>query len=362
MQKTPIYNSHVALKGRMVEFAGWELPVQYTGVLHETKAVRTTMGIFDVSHMGRIWVEGPQANDFLNWIHTNDIANLKYGRAKYGLICNEAGGIIDDAIVYRLTDTKHLLVANAANAAAVLQWLQSWQKKSYRNAIISSAKELPGMIAFQGPQALATLSTVMQSQQIEEMRPFSIVSETFHKQEALVARTGYTGEDGVEVMLGMESALKLWDTLINHGVTPCGLGSRDTLRLEAALPLHGNEITLHTTPIEAGLERFLSYKSEFCGSSHLETISKTGPSNQLIGFATASRGPIPRHDATIKHSGISIGKVTSGSYSPTLDRNIGLGYVSATADLSKGDLFVTVRDKEVMIEKVDLPFYSRKER
>ena len=362
MKQTPLYEIHVALKGKIVDFAGWELPVQYSGVINETKAVRTSMGLFDVSHMGRFWIDGPQANDFLNWIHSNDVANMKYGKAKYGLICNEQGGIIDDAIVYRLSETRHLLVANAANANAIHQWLLSWQEKRYKNVSITPAEELPGMIAFQGPDALNTLSKLLTSSQIAEMRPFSLVIENFQGQDLYVARTGYTGEDGVELMLGTSAAVSLWTNLIDLGVTPCGLGSRDTLRLEAALPLHGNEITIETTPVEAGLARFLSYNSEFCGSKYIQNISETGPVTRLIGFATASRGPIPRHDAPIKSAGEIIGTVTSGSYSPTLDRNIGLGYVSATADLSKNNLVVAVRDKEVEIEQVNLPFYSRKER
>ena len=308
--------------------------------------------------MGRFWIDGSQANEFLNWIHSNDVANMKYGKAKYGLICNEQGGIIDDAIVYRLSETRHLLVANAANADAIHQWLISWQEKRYKNVSITPAAELPGMIAFQGPNALNTLSELLTSSQIAEMRPFSLIVENFQAQDIYVARTGYTGEDGVELMLGNAAAVSLWNTLIDLGVTPCGLGSRDTLRLEMNYALYGMDISKSTNPIEAGLGWITKFnKGDFIGRDAL-LIEKNKIHRSRISFEMLDRA-VPRHNYNIIVDGNVVGKVTSGTQSPSLNKGIGIGYIQIEHSSPGTEIYIEIRSTLKPGVIINPPFYKK---
>jgi aminomethyltransferase len=345
----------------MVPFAGWEMPVQYPqGILAEARAVRSTSGIFDVSHMGRIFVEGADAQALLDWIHTGDIGlEMPLGRARYGLLCNEDGGIIDDGIIYRLSEQRYLLVANAANTPEVLRWVARWRDERFPNATLDDATERIAMIAFQGPEATAIMATLSDFDPAAT-RHFRIAETAIQGKPALIARTGYTGEDGVEVMPASEDAVWLWKLLMEHGATPAGLGARDVLRMEAALPLHGNDISPKTNPIEAGLERFVALdKSEFCGAEALRAVQVSGPARRLIGFQTVEKGALPRAHSGIVVGGQRVGEVSSGGYSPTLDRNIGLGYVPAQSVSPGSRIQVDVRGNLVDAEVVRTPFYTR---
>ncbi|MEX2598957.1 MAG: glycine cleavage system aminomethyltransferase GcvT, partial [Dehalococcoidia bacterium] len=326
--QTVLHSTHVRLGGRMVPFAGYDMPVQYSGILAEARAVRTAAGIFDVSHMGRFRLEGPDARALLDWVHTASIGeSMPIGRARYGLFCNEQGGIIDDGIIYRLEDEQYLLIANAANAPKVLAWVTRWRDERYPGVTIEDITSQVAMIALQGPKAIEIMTAVSDFDP-GAVRPFRIAEVQGQGKSALVARTGYTGEDGVEVMPASEDAPSLWQLFMEHGAVPCGLGSRDTLRLEAGLLLHGSDMDETINPIEAGMERFVSLDDgEFCGAGPIRDAAAKGPERLLTGFVMDERGAVPRGHADILIDGAVAGQVTSGGYSPSLDSNIGLGYV-----------------------------------
>ena len=359
LKRTPLYEGHTALGGRMVPFAGWEMPLQFAGILAESRAVRSHCGLFDISHMGRIIVEGPQAGALLDWVHTADISAMPVGRAHYGLLCNQDGGIIDDGIVYRLDEERHMLVANAANTETVLQWLHRWRDERFSTAHIRDVTAQQSMIAFQGPAALSIMDR-LSSFDPALVRPFRCIQSHIQRRDALLARTGYTGEDGVEIILPAEEAHWLWELLREQGAVPCGLGARDVLRLEAGLLLHGNDMDTDTNPVEAGLLRFVKLdKESFCGCDAIRQAFEEGVRRKLTGFQMVEPG-IPRHGFAIKDGATAIGQVTSGGYSPTLDRPIGLGYV-AVQYASPGMRFqIDVRGRSVEAEAVSLPFYSRR--
>ena len=345
----------------MVPFAGWEMPVQYPqGILAEARAVRSKSGIFDVSHMGRIFVEGADAQALLDWVHTGDIGPaMPLRRARYGLLCNEDGGIIDDGIIYHLSEQRYLLVANASNTPEVLTWVTRWRDERFPNVTLDNATDRIAMIAFQGPEATAVMAELSDFDPVAT-RHFRIVEATIQGKPALVARTGYTGEDGVEVMPASEDAVWLWQLLMEHGAMPAGLGARDVLRMEAALPLHGNDISPKANPIEAGLERFVALdKGDFCGAEALRGIQASGPARRLVGFQTVEKGALPRAHSGIVVDGKLAGEVSSGGYSPTLDRNIGLGYVPAQSVSPGSRIQVDVRGNLIDAEVVRTPFYSR---
>ena len=360
LRRTPLYAAHAGLGARIVPFAGWEMPVQYQGILAEARAVRAHAGLFDVSHLGRIAVEGPSARALLNWVHTADIGpEMPVGRARYGLLCNEEGGIIDDGIAYRLGEQRFLLVANAANTPEVLAWLEHWRDQRFPRASAVDKTERTAMLALQGPGASGIMASLY-TFDMTEVRPFRCMEATLQGRNVLIARTGYTGEDGVELMPLAADAAWLWDQLVQDGAVPCGLGARDILRFEAALPLHGNDISPATNPIEAGLERFVDWDKEgFCGAEALKRIRADGASRRLVGFQALARGALPRAHSSIRADGETVGEVTSGGYSPTLDRNIGLGYVPARLSSPGLRLSVDVRGRAIEVETVPLPFYSR---
>ncbi len=360
LQNTVLHDTHVRLGGRMVPFAGYDMPVQYEGILAEARAVRSGAGIFDVSHMGRFFVVGPDACALLDWVHTADIGkDMPIGRARYGLFCNEQGGIMDDGIIYRLAAERFLLIANAANAQKILAWVTRWRDERFEDAAIEDVTRQVAMIALQGPKAMDIIMSISDFDP-KVTRPFRIAERHVQAKIALVAHTGYTGEDGVEIMPASEDAPRLWDLLMQKGATPCGLGARDTLRLEAALPLHGSDIDESTNPIEAGLERFVALdKGDFCGRDTIRQAAKQGTERRLVGFEMAERGAVPRGHAPILRNGSVVGQVTSGGYSPTLDRNIGLGYVPSELAAPGTGVQIDVRGKLLDAQVVTLPFYTR---
>jgi aminomethyltransferase len=343
--RTPLYARHVALGARLVPFAGWEMPVQYEGVIQEHRAVRTDAGAFDVSHMGEIDVEGPRVQELLQSLLSNDLAKLEDGTAQYTLLTNERGGIIDDLIVYRLSQFHYLLVVNASNADADFRWLK---EREIGGSEVRDASDEYALIAVQGPNAIAKLG-------LEPAPPFTFAEERLEGIECMVNRTGYTGEDGCEILCMAEDGAALWDAVLAREVTACGLGARDTLRLEASLPLHGNEITPDTDAVSAGLGWTCALDAkEFTGSDVLRRIKAEGPERKLVSFVMEEKA-IPRQGMRIDGGG----EVTSGTHSPTLDVGIGMGYVPSAAARPGTDLTIDVRGRERRGRVVKRPIYRR---
>ena len=359
LKRTPLYDIHVELGGRMVPFGGWDMPVQYTGILDEARAVRSNAGIFDVSHMGRVVIRGPDAVVLLNRVLSVDVPKLRIRRARYGVICNVEGGIIDDTIVYRLGMERYLLVPNASNADAVIDWLRRWRQDTDRVEIDVITGEL-AMIALQGPAAQLILSGLT-DHDLASMRLFRAAEIEVAGAPSIVARTGYTGEDGFELMVPSGDAARIWRALSDAGAVPCALGARDVLRLEAGLPLHGNDIDADTNPYEAGLGRFVHVDRDgYVAKDVLTRLRDEEPSRRLVGFDIVGRG-IARQGFALVAGGERVGEVTSGSYSPTLDRAIGMGYVREDLSDPGTPLHVDVRGRLVEAEVTLLPFYAERQ-
>ena len=360
--QTGLYETHVSLGGRMVPFGGWDMPVQYPdGILAEVKAVRTNAGVFDVSHMGRLYISGPKAAEFLDWGLTGSASTLGIGRARYCLICNENGGVIDDTIFYRLTEDRYLLIPNAGNRPSVLAWFERWISEMFpQGCSMEDVTASTGLIAFQGPHTPNLIDQVAE-QSLSSMRPFSWAEGAIQGAPVFVGRTGYTGEDGFELLVQDHDVIKVWTTLTGSGAVPCGLGARDVLRLEAGLPLHGHEIDEETTPIEAGLGRFVRHEGSFVASQILESQRTDGVPQRLVGFTLPGRSA-PRAGYTLSNNDEIIGTVTSGSYSPTLDTSIGMGYVLEHYVKPGTVLDLDIRGRTVPVNVTELPFYTRTRR
>ena len=346
LQRTPLHDRHVELGARMVPFAGWEMPVQYEGVIEEHKAVREDSGVFDVSHMGEFEVEGPRATELLQATLSNDLERIAPGEAQYTLLTNERGGIIDDLIVYRLEELRYLLIVNASNREADFRWLK---ERELPGSDVRDVSDDYGLLAVQGPQAIARLG-------LPEARSFTFAVADIDGIECMVNRTGYTGEDGCELLVPAEDAVALWDGVLGRGARPCGLGARDTLRIEACFPLHGNDITQETDAISAGLSWCCKLEKEFTGAQELREIKSLGPVRKLVPFVM--------HDKAIPRNGMSIdgsGEVTSGTHSPMLDRGIGLGYVPAGASAPDTELAIDVRGRTRRAHVVKKPIYKRED-
>lgn len=328
----------------MVPFAGWEMPVQYEGVLTEHRAVRTDAGVFDVSHMGQIEVEGPTARDALQGALSNDIDKLQPGDAQYTLLCNEEGGIIDDLIVYRLDDHRYLIVANASNTEAVFG---SMKERELRGSDARDVSADYALLAVQGPNALAKLG-------LSSGQAFTWQMGVLDGVEVMINRTGYTGEEGVELACMDDEAVRLWDAILARGVTPCGLGARDTLRLEVCYPLHGNDIGPQWDAISSGLGWACALDTEFTGVERLREVKERGAEQKLVPFAMIEKA-IPRHGMAIAGGG----EVTSGSLSPMLEVGIGLGYVPAAAARAGTELVIDVRGKPRRAEVRKKPLYAK---
>ena len=342
----------------MVPFGGWEMPVQYTSILDEARAVRRGAGIFDVSHMGRLNVQGRDAATFLDRVLSFDVPGMRVGRARYGVICNEQGGIIDDCITYRTAQERYLVVPNASNTAEVLDWFSRWVPPGGELDVEEVTTGL-AMIALQGPRA-ADLLAELTPRDLSTVRPFSAVETPVAGIESLVARTGYTGEDGFELIVPGDRAVEVWQRLLENGAALCGLGARDVLRLEAGLLLHGNDMGPTDSPYDAGLSRYVDPdRPGYIAGESLRRMRDEPRSRALAGFKMLERG-IARHGYRIMEDANQIGTVTSGSYSPTLDRNIGLGYVPGGFVTPGSRFHVEIRARLVEAEIVVLPFYSRK--
>ncbi len=357
LRHTPLYETHLSLGARMVPFAGWEMPVQYKGIVAEAKAVRAGAGLFDVSHMARFDIRGPQAPQLMDWVVTASAIDLRPGRARYAMVCNEQGGIIDDTVFYRQGEDRYLFVCNASNRQRVLSWLHHWAGERFPQTTIEDRTESTAMIAAQGPASAKILETLCEPSP-SGMRPFSAMEVEASSFPALIGRTGYTGEDGFELIVAAADAPGLWEALMARGAVSCGLGARDMLRLEAGLALHGNDIDGSTTPLEAGLERFVRLDKEFVGVEPLRRQKETGPKVRLVGLAVQGRS-IARAGYPVLDEGAQIGRVTSGTHSPTLDRTIAMGYVTLEFANPGRKVRVDIRGRLTEAEVVPLPFYSR---
>ena len=369
-KRTPLYDSHLSAGARMVPFGGWDMPVQYSGIISEVESVRAKVGIFDVSHMGRLYISGPSATEFLDWMLTGSASNLRIGRARYCMICNSVGGVIDDTIFYKLEEQNYLLIPNAGNRDTVVDWFNKWNEEKFGNACnISDTTVDTGLLAVQGPDAVSLIDelfTLGDGVQPSSLRVFSFGEGTWKAgtlkgKSVFMGRTGYTGEDGFEVVVDKAMLTDAWDQLVNSGAVPAGLGARDVLRLEAGLPLHGHEIDEDTTPIEAGLNRFVKQSGGFIGSEVLHNQIEQGIEKKLIGLQLMGRSA-PRVGYSISLEGEEIGHVTSGSYSPTLDKSIAMGYVLERYSKIGQRLQIDIRGRMTDTEVVELPFYSRPRR
>jgi len=345
--RTPLYDRHVALGARVVPFAGWEMPVQYEGVIPEHRVVRSDAGAFDVSHMGELIVEGAGARAFLQSVLSNDVERLEPGLAQYTLLTNEQGGIIDDLIVYELAPERFLLIVNASNREADFAWLH---EREPGDAEVRDVSDDYALIAVQGPRALERLG-------LPAAPPFTFAEGEIDGVACTVNRTGYTGEEGVELLVATDAAGELWDRVLERGVVPCGLGARDTLRLEVCYPLHGNDISLETDAISAGLGWVCALDTGFTGADELRRIKQDGPERKLSAFVMEEAG-IPRQGMPI----VEGGEVTSGSHSPMLERGVGLGYVPAALAQPETELTIDVRGRNRRARVVKKPIYSREER
>lgn len=363
LRRTPLYDAHVALGARLTPFAGWSMPVQYAGVIEEHRAVRTKAGLFDLSHMGELEVRGDGALAFLNHALTNDAAALEEGQAQYTLIPYTDGTLVDDAILYKLPG-RFLLVVNAGNREKDLEWLDH-QKLGFPAAELMDRSDETALVAIQGPLSAEILQPLADAD-LSSLGAYRAVEARVCGVPALVARTGYTGEDGFELFVAPEDAAAVWRGLLEagrpRGLAPVGLGARDTLRLEARMALYGHEITEHTNPIEAGLGWAVRLdKGDFVGREALEREKKLGPARRLVGFELLGRG-VPRAEQPVYKDGEHVGFVTSGTHSPTLGRPIGLAYVPARLSKPDTELDIMIRDRPVRARVVKTPFYRREQR
>jgi len=359
--RTALFPVHLELGARMVPFGGWDMPVQYSSILAEVRAVRTATGLFDVSHMGRLYISGPKATELLDWVLTGSAETLRVGRARYCMICNEKGGVIDDTIFYRLAEDRYLLIPNAGNRDTVAAWLHRWIDERFSGrCIVEDRTASTSLIAFQGPRTpeeLGRLCILADGGAPSTLRPFAWGEGSLGGKPVFIGRTGYTGEDGFEIVAESEDAHGYWRSLLAGGAVPCGLGARDVLRLEAGLPLHGHEIDENTTPVEAGLERFVRFDKEYLGSEILKEQRRMGVGRRLVGLKLPGRSA-PRAGYPIFDRGQEIGRITSGSYSPTLDSSIAMGYVLVRYATPGQAVEVDIRGRAARAEVVPLPFYS----
>src|ERR671914_1236472 len=344
LRRTPLYEEHAKLGARMVPFAGWEMPVQYDGVIAEHRAVREDCGVFDVSHMGELEVEGPKATEFLQSVLSNDLGRVEPGGAQYTLLTNERGGIVDDLIAYRLEAGRYLLIVNASNRDTDFRWLK---EREIPGSDVRDVSDDYALLAVQGPRSIERLG-------LEEARPFTFAMEELDGIECMVNRTGYTGERGVELMVPAEDAEALWDRVVERGAVPCGLGARDTLRLEVCYPLHGNDIGPDTDAISAGLGWVCALDKEFTGVEELRRVKEEGPARKLVAFVMEESG-IPRQGMPIAGGG----EVTSGTHSPMLDQGIGMGYVASEQAEPGTELTIDVRGRDRRARIVKKPIYKQ---
>jgi len=363
-RRTPLYDRHVALSARIIDFGGWAMPVQYSSILDEHKAVRTGVGLFDVSHMGEVEFVGPGAIAAVERLVTNDVRKLVDGQARYTAVCYPDGGIVDDCIVYRERQDRLVIVINASNIDKDIAWFRE-HTAGRADCTLRDLSDETALIAVQGPHAAALLDRLAHESGFSALKSFHFKAGQMLGVPVWAARTGYTGEDGFELFCPPSEAARIWDALLaaggDFGVLPCGLGARDTLRLEACLSLYGNDIDQTTNPYEAGLGWVVKLDHDFIGRPALEAKKAAGLARKLVAFVMEGRGT-GRHGYPIfatETGGEAIGIVTSGSLGPTVGKNVGLGYVPIAHSEPGSRIFVDCRGKRVAAQLVKAPFYRR---
>ena len=367
LKRTPLYETHVALDGRLVEFGGWEMPVLYTSIVKEHHAVRDAAGLFDISHMGEFLFEGPDAKKFLNKLLTNDLSRLEPGQGQYSLLCQDNGGVIDDLYAYRLGETRYLLVVNASRVEVDWMWIRAQRNTRYKSLELemTDASGNHAAVALQGPKSAAILGG--QFPTAVELEKNQIAELEFGGAPIWISRTGYTGEDGFELITTNEHAVAIWEKLTGlgqaPGLVPAGLGARDTLRTEAGYSLYGHELTSDTTPIEAGLGWAVAdHKIGFIGKETCVAQKQDGVSRKCIGFRMTGKSAPPREQYLIfagDDSGREIGEVTSGTQSPSLGCGIGLGYVETAFAKSGTPIEIEIRNRRFPAEVVRRPIFRK---
>jgi aminomethyltransferase len=354
LRRTPLYRQHAELGAKLVPFAGWEMPVTYEGIREEHSAVRRHAGVFDVSHMGEVEVEGPGALAFLQRVLSNDVARIALGGAQYSCLCNEEGGVLDDLFTYRLGGDRYLIVTNSANHDADLAWLGRWSRQ-FGDVTVRDVADRYAMLAVQGPHARGIVSRTLGIELPARMR---VATARIGARPALVCGTGYTGEDGVELLLDPEVAPPIWAELLDAGVVPCGLGARDTLRLEVCFHLHGNDLTPERNPIEAGLGWCCKEETGFIGAEPIAAARRDGTAEKLAPFKIEGAG-IPREGNPVLSAGEPAGVVTSGTFSPSLELGIGMAYVRADLAEPGTEVEIDVRGKHRRARIASKPLYSK---
>lgn len=344
LRLTPLNDAHVSLNARMVDFAGWNMPVMYSGILDEVRAVRNNVGIFDISHMGRVNISGIGATALLQKLTSNDVAALEFSQAQYSLLMNESGGIIDDIIVYRKSEEAYLVIINASNTDKDLTWIRSHAPTA---VTIDDITLSTAMIAVQGPAAPSLVAKLASDPSLVDIGRFHYTAGVIAGAQATFCRTGYTGEDGFEIIVPVAVAVEVWQDLISAGAVPCGLGSRDALRIEAGYPLYGHEIDDTTSPVEALLMWAVSMeKGPFIGSDRVAAIKAEGPSRKLMGVVSRERIQ-PRQGYTVFVGSEAVGEITSGVFSPTLGHSVAMAYISSKYAKTGIEIEVGIRDKRI---------------
>lgn len=359
MNNTALTDKHISLGAKMVPFAGYNMPVQYEGINAEHNTVRTSVGVFDVSHMGEFILKGENALDLIQRVTSNDASKLYDGKVQYSCLPNEDGGIVDDLLVYRIDEKTYMLVVNASNIEKDWNWIQNYNTKGVEMHNISDKTSL---LAIQGPKAAEALQSLTEVD-LASMEYYSFVKGTFAGVDnVIISATGYTGAGGFEIYFDNEHADKIWDAIFEAGaplgIKPIGLGARDTLRLEMGFCLYGNDIDDKTSPIEAGLGWITKFSKSFTNSEALLAQKEAGIKRKLVGFEMIDRG-IPRHDYEIADAeGNVIGKVTSGTQAPSLQKAIGMGYVNKGFDKEGTEVFIVIRNSNIKAKVVKFPFYK----
>jgi len=362
MNRTPLYEEHEKLGAKIIPFAGWEMPLSYTGVLDEHRATRSAVGLFDVSHMGRIELTGPDAVALLDRVATSPVEKLGVGGMQYALACNDQGGVLDDVMIYRFEEQRYFVCANASNAEKIDQWLRK-HAAGFSSVDIKDRSAELAQIAVQGPRS-RDLMRPLTAAALDRLKLRHCVETKVAGVPMLLSRSGYTGELGYELYLPSGHAREVWETLLHEGPTyglkPCGLGCRDTLRLEMGYPLYGNDMDETTTPFEASLGFAVDLaKNDFIGRRAMMRQQEDGLSRKLIGFELLQRG-VPRHGHSIVRDGKEIGVVTSGNHSPSLNKGIGMGYVQTRFAGVGGQIQIDIRGNAVPAVIVERPFYRKK--
>jgi aminomethyltransferase len=359
LKQTSLIEAHKRQGAKLVEFAGWEMPVQYSGIIAEHNAVREAAGVFDVSHMGEILVSGPEAQDLIDFVTPNDVKSLYDGKAQYSALTNERGGVVDDIIIYRESKTKFMLCVNAANTRTAFEWIVS---KNIFEAEVKDVSDTFGQIAVQGPKAIKILSSLFP--EIDSIKPFHFHKFGYRGGEVMVARTGYTGEDGAELFIPQENTEAVFEQILEAGkgwgLVPAGLGARDSLRLEACYPLHGHELAVDISALESGLGWIVKLdKGEFIGKAALLAEKERGIARSLVAFLVDDRG-IARHgDKVFNEAGQEIGIVTSGTRTPTVGAALGLALLKSEYKALGSRVYAEVRGKKLACQVVKKPFFKR---